>query len=327
MVARSYGILLLALGVGACTAPSRGGENKTGTQSAALNGEVTQHLAWGSDIGQIGFRPSFREALPAGAPAVAVGPGGQVYVLDALNGRVVKATKGDLVPVAGVPSDSDDLAIGADGAIAVHRGVKPEVLVFTPRGETIGAVDVSAVEQVDGIALGTSRRVIVTNAFQETFLVGSPSVPQLRTAILANKREGAAMLDSATGVTAVKRDDGELELRVVAAGADRTATIATHALGKGDAARVIGAGRGAACLRIEHVTQDGQGPLSVEREAVCLDVQTGATLFHTKLPAPGAYLPRRELAFAGSTLAFAHADADGLTVTTWTIPDVAGGVR
>jgi hypothetical protein len=324
MAGRSYGVLVVALALAACTADSRGGEGKATTSRAALNGaSVTQKLAWGDEPGQIGFRPSFREALPMGAPAVAVGAGGQVFVLDALHERVVKATKGDLVPVAKVPRDAEDLAIGPDGALAVLRQAKPEVLVFTPNGEPIGTVDVSAVEQIDGVALGTSRRVIVTSAFQETFLVGSPSVPQAKTQILAGKREGAAMIEATTGVVAVKKD-AELELRVVQAGEERTTTIATHALGKGDAARVVGANKGVACVRVEHVAQDGEGKIAVDREAVCLDVKTGATLFRTRLPAAGAYVPRRELTFSGNTLAFARAEADGLTVTSWTIE---GGSR
>lgn len=326
MAGRTHGILALALALalalslGACTAEPRGGETKASAQRAALSGaEVSRRLAWGDEPGQLGLRPGFREALPLGAPAVALGAGGQVYVLDALHERVLKTTMNELVQVAKVPRDCDDLAIGADGAIAVHRSTKPEVLVFTPTGERIGSVDVSAVEQIDGIALAASRRVVVTTPFQETFLVGSPAMPQLRAAILAGKREGAALLDAATGVTAVRRDDGQLELRVVQAGEERSTVLATHALGRGDAARIVGASRGVACARIEHVGHDAAGAVTVEREAACLDVKTGATLFRTRLPAPGAYLPRRELTFSNDTLAFARADADGLTVTSWSI--------
>jgi hypothetical protein len=321
MAGRTNGILVLALALGACTgADPRGGENKTGSQHAALNGVAsTQRLAWGEEDGQLGFRPSFREALPAGAPAVAVGPGGQVFVLDALHERVVRAVKGEVVPFAKVPRDSGDLAVGADGAVAVLRSTKPEVLVFTPSGEAIGKVDVSAVEQIDGIALGTSRRVVVTNPFQESFLVGSPSMPQLKAAVLAGKREGAALLDATTGVTTVRRDDGELELHVVQSNQERARTLASFSLGKGDAARIVGASNGVACVRIEHVGQDGAGAVNVDREAACLDVKTGSTLLRTRLPAAGAYLPRRELSYANATLAFAHAEADGLKITSWTV--------
>lgn len=326
MAVRTYGVLALALALGACTADSRGGDGNKATQRAALSGEAmsTQRLGWGDEPGQIGFRPGFRESAPLGAPAVAVGPGGQVYVLDALHERLVKATKGDVVPVAKVPRDSDDVAIGPDGAIAVHRSTKPEVLVFAPNGAPIGKVDVSAVESIDAIALGTSRRVVVTSAFQESFLVGSPAMPQAKAAIVAGKREGAAMLDATTGVTVVRRDDGQLEMRIVQAGEERSTVVATHSLGAGDAARVVGAGRGVACVRIEHVGHDAAGAVSVEREAACLDVKTGSTLFRTRLPAPGAYLPRRELTFNNSILAFARAEADGLTVTSWV---VEGGSR
>ncbi len=323
MTVRTYGVLLAAAAIAACGTDAK--SEKTGATRAALNGQaVSQRIAFGDDASQLGFRPAFRESQPLGAPAVAVGAGGQVYVLDALHERVIKATKGDVVPVAKVPRDADDLAIGPDGAIAVRRSTKPEVLVFAPNGEAVGKVDVSAVEAVDGINLGTSRRVIVTNAFQETFLVGSPAMPQTKASVLAGKREGAAMIDATTGVTTVRRDDGQLELRVVQAGVDRTTTLGAFSLGAGDAARVVGASKGVACVRIEHVAQTTEGALSVDREAACLDVKTGREVFRTRLPAAGAYLPRRELTYSNNVLAFARAEADGLTVQTWV---VEGGAR
>lgn len=326
METRSLGITALAFAalLGACSGETRSAEQKASTRRSSLTGQaVTQRVAWGEGPGQLGFRPALRESLPMGAPAVGVGPGGQIFVLDALNERVVKVTKGDVVPVAKVPRDADDLAIGADGAIAVLRQQKPEVLVFTPTGESVGPVDVSAVHVVDAIALGTSRRVVVTSEYQETFLFGSPSMPQLAAAVRANKREGAAQVDG-LGVVAVKGDGGALELRLIEGGAERSAVVAAHALGKGDAARVVGAASGVACVRVEHVGQDARGELTVEREAVCLDAKSGTELLRTKLPPQGAYAPRRELAFSGSTLAFARADGDGLEITTWTIE---GGAR
>lgn len=348
MAARTYEVLALvtALGataLGACSAESRSADNKAGTQRSALTSETsdtsantnataagTLRFAWGEKSGQVGFRPSFRESLPMGAPAVAVGPAGQVFVLDALNERVTKLVRGELVPVATVPHDADDIAIGPDGAFAVHRVTKAQVTVFSPNGESIGNVDVSAIEGLDGISLGTSRRVFVNSAFQETFLVGSPSLPQTKASILATKREGAAMLDGSRGVTTVHDDNGELELRVVRNGEERATVATTLPLGKGTAARVIGTSGSVACVRIEHTSQEpGNGAIGVEREAACLDVRSGATLLRTKLPAPGAYLPRRELAFGGGKLAFAHAEADGLAVTVWDVKaaDAKGGAK
>ncbi|AKV00487.1 hypothetical protein AKJ09_07150 [Labilithrix luteola] len=349
MAARTYGVLALvsALGasaLGACSAESRSAENKAGTQHSALNTDAnanvnatsagTLRFAWGEKAGQIGFRPSFRESLPLGAPAIAVGTDGQVFVLDALNERVSKVLRGNLVPVASVPHDADDIAVAPDGAFAVHRVTKAQVTVYGPNGESMGNVDVSAIPELDGISLGTSRRVFVNSAFQETFLVGSPSLPQAKSAILAGKREGAAIVAGNMGVATVRTDSGELELRVLRQGEERTTLARTIALGKGAAARVVGASGAVACVRIEQTSQEpGNGAIGVEREAACVDVRSGDTVFRTKLPAPGAYLPRRELAFGGGKLAFAHAEADGLAVTVWDVKAIAeatdakGGAR
>jgi hypothetical protein len=290
----------------------------------AIEGATTT-LAWGSAPGAIGLSAAVTERAALGAPAVAVSPDGVVLVLDAQNERIVRLSGRGAVPVANVPKDADDIAVGPDGAFAVRRSVKPEVLVFAPNGASIGAVDTSAIESVDTIALGLSRRVVVTTPFQETFTIGSPAVPQLAAQIRAGKREGAAFLEGGRGVVAVRRSDGELELRVIdPAAAQGERVVARHALGKGASARVVGASGAAVCLRIEHLSEGQGGAVQVEREAACLDATTGRTLLRTRLPAPGTYLPRRELAFAGRTLAFAHASDEGLAITTWTLE---GGVR
>jgi hypothetical protein len=64
--------------------------------------------------------------------------------------------------------------------------------------------------------------------------------------------------------------------------------------------------------------------ITTKREALCADVASGKIVFAKELPAPGAYLPRRELAFANGTLLFAHADGEGLELSAWT---VEGGAK
>ncbi len=311
---------VLAVGLFACTADSRGVE-KTKSSQAALNvAPTTQHLAWGDAPAQLGFRPAIREAMPMGAPAVAIAPGGAVLVLDALHERVVRAQKGDVSEIAKVPLDCDDIAVAADGAFAVKRSMRPEVLVFSATGEKIGSVDIGAVENADAITLGSSRRVFVTNGFQQTFLAGSPSMPQTKAAIQATARNGAALTADGSGVVAVKNGD-EVELRILPQSDDNAQPKARFSLGKADAARVVGVDGNAACARIEHVQTDPSGALLVKREAACIDVTNGKTLFRQDLPGAGAYLPRRELAFARGTLVFARASGDGLDVTTF---DVGG---
>lgn len=316
---KRIGVLVVAVGIVGCTADSRGtSDQKTGVARSSLT--TTQRLAWGDGQGQLGFRPGAREAMPMGVPAVAIAQSGAVLVLDALHERVLKTQKGDVVEIAKVPADCDDIAVAQDGGFAVKRSVRPEVIVFTASGEKIGSVDTSAVLDADAISLGTSRRVFVTNGYQQTFLVGSPSMPQTKAQVMANTREGAALLSDGSGVTAVKHGD-EVELHVVS----QRDVKARWSLGKADAARIVGANDSVACARIEHVTTDASGALNVKREAACLELASGKTIFRRDLPNPGAYMPRRELSFNGNTLVFARANADGLDVTSYPIEQ--GGVR
>lgn len=273
----------------------------------------------------LGYRKAVTEHLAVGAPSVAVDAKGRVLVLDALKGRVLRLFRNEVEPVVtNLPKDCDDLAVGADGAFAVRRSVKPEVLVFAPDGRKIGSVDTSAVETTDSIALLASRRVAVTTPFQETFAFGSPSFPQVPEAVLHGKREGAAFLPNGDGIVAVKKDDGVLELRIVANGASAEAAQETRvkkavSLGTGSSARIVGSNGGVVCARIEHAHEGAGGEVLVDREAACVDVVAGRTLLRTKLPDVGTYVPRHELAFRGSTLVHMRPTDDGLDITTWSL--------
>lgn len=310
------------------------GTEATGSQRARLgaDGATTVRLSHGSPTATgpeaLGYRAAAAERLAMGAPAVAVGPRGTLFVLDALKGRVLRMTRGEpMAAVENLPKDVDDLAVGADGAIAVRRSVRPEILVFTPDGRKVGSVDTGAVETTDGFTLGPSRRVVVTSPMQETFFFGSPATPQLGEAVLANKREGAALLPNGEGVVAVRRDDGVAELRVVSndPAVDQAARVkTTMALGAASSVRVVGVNGSVVCTRLEHASQAASGELVVDREAACVDVLAGKTLLRTKLPGVGTYVPRRELAFSGATLAHLRPTDEGLELTTWSVETVGG---
>jgi hypothetical protein len=295
----------------------RGGDGPAKATRAALVA-TTRTFGW-KETG-LGFRPAGPERRAQGPEAIAVGDGG-VFVLDAVNGRVMRVTGGELSVVASVPKDAVDLAVGPDGAIAVLRQQKPEVVVLDPSGAAIGAVDVGAVTDATAIALGPSRRVSVTSGFQETFAFGSPNVRELPAAVLANKREGAARLASGEGIVGVREANGDIEIRVVRPSTEpgaQASIVARHALGKGDAVAIAGASGTIACARVERVTQPA-ADIAVEREAVCVDAVTGREVLRAALPPPGAYVPRRELVFGGGTLAFARPTDAGLEVLTWSV--------
>ena len=66
------------------------------------------------------------------------------------------------------------------------------------------------------------------------------------------------------------------------------------------------------------------GPCNPSRYETRSSRPISATVFRAELPAPGLYVPRRELTFARGTLVFAHPEREGLRLTTWT---VEGGAR
>lgn len=295
------------------------------TRAALATAPTNQLVAWGDGPAELGLRRAVTERAALGAPAVALGPRGEIFVLDAVKQRIVRVGK-EITAVATVSRDADDLAIGADGAFAVRRTMTPNILVLDPAGQRIGEVDARAAGDVDSIALGPSRRVVATSAFQETFQLGSPSAPQLSQAVARSRKVGAELLANGDGVVVVA-SGGAAELRVMAQAPDQEGHAearATWPLGRATAARIVGVAGRVVCMRVEHVDTTSTGPLSVKREARCVDATTGATVFRTDLAPPGLYVPRRELSFANHVLAFAHPEADGLRIQTWTIE---GGAR
>ncbi|MDB4995650.1 MAG: hypothetical protein JWM74_3082, partial [Myxococcaceae bacterium] len=117
---------------------------------------------------------------------------------------------------------------------------------------------------------------------------------------------------------------GKLEIVVVDTVAEHAPVRARVPL-DGDAIQIVGAALGVVCARVEHLSGasggSASGPIQVSREAVCVDAMTGATRLRASLPAPGLYVPRRELAMGGRPLTLVHArpEAAGVFVTTFTI--------
>lgn len=318
-------VMVLATG---CSNPGESvgtSTTRSGLTAGATGVPGTQLVAWGEGPSALGLRAEVSERAAFGAPAVAIGPGGEVFVLDAVKQRIVRIGR-EVTALATVPRDADDLAISADGAFAVHRAMTPKILVLDPAGQRIGEVDSQGVGDIDAIALAPSRRVVVRTAFQETFQLGSPSVPQLPQAIARSRKVGAELLAGGDGVVVVAKD-GVAELRVMTQAADQEGHAearATWPLGHATSAHVVGASGRTVCMRIEHVDTTAEGPIAVSREARCIDTSSGATVFRTDLPAPGLYVPRRELTFSRNLLVFAHPEKEGLRVSTWA---VEGGAR
>jgi hypothetical protein len=280
------------------------------------------------------------EQLAEGPSSVAVGSDGAVYVLDRLNGRVLRVTSRVVEVVASVPVDSMELAVGADSAgttgvvIGAWSPLRAKVWLRAG-GQNAGEVSIPrSLRLARGIGLAGSRQVIVRNAHQETYRLGSPAASRSLSAVLHSKREGAFFLADGSGVQVRRRSsDGRVEVLVLGNGAgamDRTTV--TRRMELDDVVvgvRLVGAAAGHVCVRLVKADASatvGQG-VAVRREVVCVRAADGAEVLRRALPGPGRYLPRRELALGGSParLVFMHPTNAGLDVQVWTLPDASAG--
>lgn len=304
-----WGLLIVALS--ACT--SRDDLASTESELRGTCREAT--LPWSPE--GAGLRPAAAESRAWGPPSVAVAPGGDVLVLDALHERVLRV-HGERVAVAaaGIPRDAEDVAVGDDGAFAVWSPLQARAWLFEPDGTAIGQVAIDrAFRHVVGIALESSRRIAIRTAYQETLTIGSPALPVDLATSLAHRREGAFVLADGRGVIA-RATAGSGQLGVVDNTPGRRSTVRTsHAIpGRVDALALIGVSGTIACARVEQL--EPAAAVVVHRRAVCLDLDSGRVVLEVALPKPGLYLPRQELALGAGRLAALHATAEGLVVRT-----------
>jgi len=318
-------VCLALTAVGCSIAPPDGTEvakQRLGapTDEAACSEHV---LAWGSDAGQVGLLPAGEERLARGAPAVAVAPNGLLYVLDSVNRRVLALDRtGAAHTFAEVPLDAEEIAVGPDGAVAVFSPLRSNVWVFGPDGAPAGELAIDrALRNLTAISLHGSRRVEAHNAYQDTFALGSPAMPLDTASVLRAKSEGAVLLADGRGVKARAASDGSVAMVVVTndrgKSADRHAETRYPLPVAADALQVVGAAGRAVCFRTEDIDPDAD-TVAVGRQVLCADNESGRVLFQAALPAPGVYVPRREVAVGGEppTVVWQHPEADGLRVVS-----------
>jgi hypothetical protein len=250
-----------------------------------------------------------------------VAPDGAPLVLDRLNRRVLRLGVDGRPPqvAAEVPEDAEDLAVAADGTLALYSPWRARVWVHGG-GTPVEMAVPRTLREIRGVALGPSRQVLLDTAYQETFSLGSPSMPQTATAILAQRREGAVLLADGRGVAVRLLPDGRPEVLLRRPGERLDAAVRFDLPERVLAARIVGAAGRAVCLRLE---QAAAGPtFTVQRQVVCHDVDGGARLLQRDLPAPGLYVPAREVAVGGSParVAFLEATAAGLRVHSLPLP-------
>ncbi len=310
-------LCILCLAQAACASPA---EPLVGAASQGLVGDGATLLPWGHGPGAVGLRPRGPETMALGPSAVAVSRDGAVLVLDRLNGRVLRVDAGGRVAeAAAVPRDSEDLAAGPQGGLAAFSPLRARVWLRDGRGEPAGELAVPRLfREVRRVGLGVSLTVTVHDAHQETYHLGSPSAPSNLEAAMTSRREGAFVLDDGAGVAVLLRRGMPELLRLLPG--PRARVVGRHLLPRRAlAARIIGAAGNAVCLRTEdqHPTRVDE----IDRRVVCLDATSGRLLLDRRLPAPGLYLPRRELAMGGdpTRLALIHPGPLGLQVKTWRV--------
>ncbi|MFT3770570.1 MAG: hypothetical protein QM820_34520 [Minicystis sp.] len=314
--------LAAGLGLAACA----GEPVDQAREAARAAGPEIVRIRWGSGAEEAGFRPKAAEIGAEGPSSVAV-RGASIVILDRRNERVIEVNGNAVRVAAEVPRDAEHLAIGPDGALAAWSPLRATVWLRARDGQPAGEITVPRVlRDVTAIHLADSRRVQLETAFQETMDLGSPRAPLDLSATLRTKREGAGFLPDGHGV-AVRRIDGRAaELLVMGEGAT-SGRESRHAVlrrirveGPLDAARIVGSAGSVVCMRIERVA--GAPAVSVEREARCIDAETGATVLRAALPPPGPYTPHEELAVGRNppTLAAITPQEDGLLVQRWSLP-------
>lgn len=300
------------------------GSDPVATRSSALGAtEGSRLLRWGAGPGEVGLARARSERLAEGPSALALDSSGAVLLLDRLNGRVLRVPDliGEPEVAATVRADYEDLAVGPDGAIALFSPLRANVGVVDGSGTSPELAVPDAIEDVVGLSLGPSRQVTLFTALQESFRIGSPSLPQAVPSILHTKREGAARLETGAGALVRRDSDGRLEVRLVS----KSGAAAFDLPVRGLSARVVGVVGRAICLRVER--EDPASPATVLRRALCVDAVTHETLLDEELGAPGLYVPRRELAVGGSPprLVFARPEDAGLRLIVRPIAATGGG--
>jgi hypothetical protein len=331
-----------ALGLAAChNAPgeplppgskARGSQDFS-TPSGIRRGPSTalrQRIAADGSDGALRLRPRGFEQVAEGPSAIGVSPTGAVLVLDRLAGRVVTLTpQGELSKLADVPVDAEELAVSADGSFAAFSPLRATAWVFGRDGKSAGELTVPRELRVlQHLEMDASRMLVGRSAYQESFLLGSPSAPLPTAVVLASKREGAVLLSDDRGVALHVRDERAELWTLGRSEGGRSVTEARHAIdGRVSSGRVVGVDGNVVCLRLENVASDagssgpGKERLSVARRALCLDVATGQVTLDVALPAVGSYLPRRELALGGGYLALLQPEDDAVTVHRWRIDE------
>lgn len=135
--------------------PSTPGQGPTPTEAERATGRVVARFDWGGGPNQLG-RNTPDEANPEAPMSFAPGPNGSTYVLDQVNGRVLRmGPDGEVLGTTNLDQVApQDLAVAADGTVAVlDRLADRNVAVISPEGEVLGRLPLEGdlLEEAGGV--------------------------------------------------------------------------------------------------------------------------------------------------------------------------------
>jgi hypothetical protein len=334
------GSVVLLWGCADETTPTQHNVSQTVRQSSVATAPQRVLIEWGTGQTRVKLDAGGVERTAQGPSAIAVGPQRRVYLLDRLQSRIARIdAEGGLETVATVPADAELLAVGPQGTMAVMSLLRFRVWLFDAAGNACGSLPVPrTIRHLRDLRLTASNRVEVHTALQETFLLGSPNARFSLPAVLAAKREGAAFLADGRGVQVRLDAPGNGTGHGTGHGAGHGAGYGTgHGAGYGtghgavytiapagrsrqrasarmkrvaslqldaQAVRVVGTSGGRVCLRWERMSHAAKAAVAVDRGLTCLDANDAfRQVFARSLGEPGLYVPRREVALGGDSVA------------------------
>jgi hypothetical protein len=275
-------------------------------------------VPWGKRDGQLGFSARARETPARGPSALAVAPSGALLIVDGQNQQLVSVRGNVVHKLADLGVDDEDVAAGMDDRLVVYSPLHARASFHDAGGRLLGSLSVPReLRDVEGVTLGPSLRLSVRTSLQETFLIGSPTVPQALAQVLHNKEEGIFSAGDRERF-AVTVKNGRAELHIYS-GAQKQRSL--ELVQDASALRLVGVAANVACVLIERVrgSQPMQVAMKVDREARCVDVASGRLVLSVELGAVGLYLPRHELAVGGNepVLAWMHPEPSGMRIRVW----------
>jgi len=295
--------------VGAAAAASRANPGQVdelpaeladGARAAAVWQPSELLLPWGSGRGEVGYVPAAEERAAFGPRSLACGVAGDLWLLDAVNERLVHlAADGSWVGSLPAPPAADDLAVGPAGRLYVLSVAHRRLSVLGADGALqVERALPPAPRRVRGLVVDARGHVLLLNALQETFDLGVVGRWTRWPELLLSKAEGLPTPGTSLRSQTLLRDGNAHLLRPDPSGAKEPAAVALEGAAELASVELVGTlVDGGAVVALERfTTPPGVGPLPpVERTLAWFDA-AGRLLGRRSLASQPGYLPWRRLA-------------------------------